>query len=137
MKEIIIIAGENKFNVAWLRSCLRDEGYSSIFCETVEEIIEELETLPTCGVYVPLVLIESEILKNISDEVLNRLRECAPEFPFILLDEENVPETNEWICLKRAKFEWEGNPLTKVLEGAGVEPTCATASSNQERERDK
>ena len=127
MKEIIIIAGENKFNVAWLRSCLREEGYSSIFCETVEEIIEELETLPTCGVYVPLVLIESEILKNISDEVLNRLRECAPEVPFILLDEENVLETNEWICLKRAKFEWEGNPLTKVLEGAGVELTCGQA----------
>jgi hypothetical protein len=83
------------------------------------------------------VLIESEILKNISDEVLNRLRECAPEVPFILLDEENVLETNEWICLKRAKFEWEGNPLTKVLKEAGVEPTCATASSNQERERDK
>lgn len=121
MKEIIIIAGENKFNVAWLRSCLRDEGYSSILCETVKEVIEELETLPTCGVYVLLVLIESEILKNISDEVLKRLRECAPEFPFILLDEENVPETNEWLCLKRAKFEREGNPLTKVLEGAGVE----------------
>jgi len=127
MKEIIIIAGENKFNVAWLRSCLRDESYSSISCETVEEIIEELKTLPTCGVYVPLVLIEPEILKNISDEVLNRLRECAPEFPFILLDEENVPETNGWICLKRAKFEWEGNPLTKVLEGAGVELTCGQA----------
>ena len=127
MREIIIIAGENKFNVAWLRSCLRDEGYSSIFCETVEEIIEELETLPTCGVYVPLVIIEPEILKNISDEVLNRLRACAPEFPFVLLDEENVPQANEWICLKRAKFELEGNPLTKVLEGAGIELTCGQA----------
>jgi len=134
---MIIVAGENMFNVAWLRSCLREEGYSSIFCETAEGIIEELETLPTCGVHVPLVLIESEILKNISDEVLNQLRECAPEFPFILLDEENVPETNEWICVKRAKFEWDGNPLTKVLEGAGVELTCATAGSNQEREKDK
>ena len=124
MKEIIIIAGENKFNVAWLRSCLRDEGYSSILCETVKEIIEELETLPTCGVYVLLVLIESEILKNISDEVLNRLRECKPEVPFIMLDEENLPETNELICANRAKFEWDGNPLTKVLEGVGVELTC-------------
>jgi len=137
MKEIIIIAGENKFNVAWLRSCLRDEGYSSIFCETVEEIIEELETLPTCGVHIPLALIESEILKKINDELINRLRECKPEVPFIVLDEENLPETNELICANRAKFEWDGNPLTKVLEGAGVELTCATASSNQGRERDK
>ena len=124
MKEIIIIAGENKFNVAWLRSCLRDEGYSSILCETVKEIVEELETLPTCGVYVLLVLIESEILKNISDEQINRLSECALEVPFILLDEEHPPETIEWICTHRAKFEREGNPLAKVLEGAGVELTC-------------
>ncbi|HUU18751.1 MAG TPA: hypothetical protein VMW72_16495 [Sedimentisphaerales bacterium] len=137
MKEMIIVAGENTFNVAWLKHCLKERHYSSILCETVEEIIEELETLPTCGVYVPLVLIESEILKNISDELINRLRECKPEVPFILLDEENLPETNELICANRAKFEWDGNPLTKVLEGAGVESTCATASSNQGRERDK
>ncbi|MCK4819224.1 hypothetical protein KA005_25855 [bacterium] len=137
MKEMIIIAGENTFNVAWLKHCLKGEHYSSILCETVEEIIEELETLPTCGVHIPLALIESEILKNTSDELINRLRECKPEVPFILLDEENLPETNELICANRAKFEWNGNPLTKVLEGAGVELTCTTASSNQGRERDK
>jgi len=137
MKEMIIVAGENTFNVAWLKHCLKDGHYSSIVCETVEEIIEELETLPTCGVHVPLVIIESEILKNISDELINRLRECKPEVPFILLDEENLPETNELICANRAKFEWDGNPLTKVLEGAGVELTCATAGSNQGQERNK
>ena len=137
MKEIIIIAGENTFNVAWLKHCLQDGHYNSILCETVEEIIEELETLPTCGVHVPLVIIESEILKNISDELINRLRGCAPEVPFTLLDEENLPETNERICANRAKFEWEGNPLTKVLEGAGIELTCAPASNKQGRERDK
>ncbi len=137
MKEIIIIAGENTFNVAWLKHCLKDGHYNSILCETAEEIIEELQTLPTCGVHVPLVIIESEILKNISDELVNRLRECKPEVPFIVLDEENLLQTNELICANRAKFEWDGNPLTKVLEGAGVELTCATASSNQERQRDK
>ncbi len=137
MKEIIIIAGENTFNVAWLKHCLKDGHYNSILCETAEEIIEELQTLPTCGVHVPLVIIESEILKNISDELVNRLRECEPEVPFIVLDEENLLQTNELICANRAKLEWDGNPLTKVLEGAGVEPNCATASSNQERQRDK
>ena len=121
---MIIVAGENTLNVTWLRSCLREEGYSSIFCETVEEIIEELETLPTCGVYVPLVLIESEILKNISDELVNQLTKCALEVPFILLNEENSLETFEPMCAHRAKFEWEGNPLAKVLEEAGVELTC-------------
>jgi len=137
MKEMIIVAGENTFNVAWLKHCLQDGHYNSILCETAEEIIEELETLPTCGVHVPLVIIESEILKNIGDKLINLLRECKPEVPFIVLDEENSPETNELICTNRAKFEWNGNPLTKVLEGAGVELTCATAGSNQERERDK
>lgn len=121
---MIIVAGENTLNVTWLRSCLREEGYSSILCETAEEIIEELEILPTCGVYVPLVLIESEILKNISDELISWLSECAPEVPFILLNEENSLETFEPMCAQRAKFEWEGNPLAKVLEGVGVELTC-------------
>jgi len=134
MKEMIIVAGENTFNVAWLKRCLKDGHYNSILCETTEEIIEELETLPTCGVHVPLVIIESEILKNISDELINRLRECKPEVPFILLDEENLLQTNELICANRAKFEWDGNPLTMVLEGAGVELTYATAGSNQGRE---
>jgi len=137
MKEMVIVAGKNTFNVAWLKHCLKDGHYSSILCETVEEIIEELETLPTCRVHIPLVLIESEILKNTSNEMINRLRECKPEVPFIVLDEENLPQTNELICANRAKFEWNGNPLTKVLEGAGVGTTCATASNNQSRERDK
>ncbi len=137
MKEIIIIAGENRFKVAWLRQCLKEEHHRSILCETVEEIIEELETLPTCGVYVPLVLIESEILKNISDELVNQLSKCAPEVPFMMLDEEDSPETIEYICAHRVKFEREGNPLTKVLEGAGIELTCAPASNKQGREMDK
>lgn len=125
MKEMIIVAGENRFDVAWLIRCLRDEGYSSISCETAEEVIEELGTLPTCGVFVPLVVIEPTILKNISNDVVNQLSECAPEVPFILLDEENSPEAFELICANRAKFEWEGNPLAKTLEEAGVAVTCS------------
>jgi len=124
MKEMIIVAGENKFDVAWLRHCLRNEGYSSIPCETVEKVIEELRTLPTCGVNVPLVVIEPTILKNVSNDVVNQLSECAPEVPFILLDEENSPEAFELICANRAKFEWEGNPLAKTRKGAGVEGAC-------------
>ena len=124
MKEMVIVAGENRFDVAWLIRCLRDEGYSSISCETAEEIIEELGTLQTCGVFVPLVVIEQGILRNISNDVFNQLSECAPEVPFILLDQENSPETFELICAHRAKFEWEANPLAKTLEEAGVEVTC-------------
>ena len=124
MKEKITVAGESNFGVAWLRHCLRNECYSSIPCETAEEIIEELSVLPTCDVYVSLVIIEPAILKRISNQVVTRLSECAPEILFILLDQENSPEAFELICANRAKFEWEGNPLAKTLERAGVEVTC-------------
>lgn len=125
MKEMIVVAGENRFDVAWLIRCLRDEGYSSIPCETMEEVVEELNTLPNCGVNVPLVVIQPKILRNISEDVVNRLSECAPDVPFILLDQENSPpEAFEQICANRVKFEWEGNPLAKTLEVAGVEVTC-------------
>ncbi len=124
MKEVIIVAGENKLDVAWLRHCLRDEGYDSILCETVEEIIEELGTFRSCEVSVLLVVIAPTILKNISDDVINRLSKCGPEVPFILFEKENSPEEFERICANRAKFDWEGNPLAKTLEGAGVEVGC-------------
>ncbi|MFZ2147992.1 MAG: hypothetical protein WAV28_12290 [Sedimentisphaerales bacterium] len=124
MKEAIIVAGENKFDAAWLRHCLGNEGYNSILCETVEEIIEELGTLRSCDVSVPLVVIAPTILKNIRDNVVNRLSKCAPEVPFILLEKENLPEAFERICANRVKFKWEGNPLAKTLEAAGVEVTC-------------
>jgi len=107
-----------------VRHCLRDEGYNSISCETVEEIIEELGTFLTCDVSVPLVVIEPTILNNISNDVVNRLSKCAPGIPFILLDQESSPEAFKRICTNRAKFEREGNPLAKTLEGAGVEVSC-------------
>jgi response regulator RpfG family c-di-GMP phosphodiesterase len=124
MKEMIIVADENRFDVAWLIRCLRDEGYSSIPCETMEEAVKELNTLPNCGVNVPLVVIQPGILRNISEDVVNRLSECAPEVPFILLDQENSPETFERICANRVQFEWEGNPLAKTLQCACVELAC-------------
>lgn len=123
MKEMIVIAGENSFNVAWLRQCLREEGYSSVPCETAEEIIEELDTLPSCGVYVPVVVVELEILKDINDDLVSRLSKCATEVPFVPLDGGGPLETFERICEHRAKFERDGNPLAKVLEEAGVEAT--------------
>lgn len=124
MKEMVLIASENSFNVTWLRQCLRDEGYSSVPCETAEEIIEELNTLPRCGVYVPVVVVEPEILKNISDDIVTRLSKCATDVPFVPLDGGGSLETFERICAHRAKFERDGNPLAKVLEEAGIEATC-------------
>ncbi len=124
MKEIVIVAGKDMFSVTWLRGCLRDKGYSSIQCETAEEVIKELRTLTTSGVSVQLVIIEPTILENISDDMVGRLSECAPEVPFILLNETDSPEIFELICAHRAKFEWEGNPLAKTLEGIGVKVTC-------------
>ena len=125
MKEIIIVAGECSFDIVWLRGCLAGRGYSAIQCETAEEVIGELRTLPARGVNVQLVIIKPTMLENIDDDVVNHLSECAPEVPFILLDKTDSPEIFERICAHRVKFEWETHPLAKTLEGAGIEVSCS------------
>jgi len=128
MKEVIIIAGENKLDIERLRDCLREEGYSSTACEMAEEIIEELGIMPICSVHVPLVVIEPAILKDISDDLVERLSECAPDVPFTLLAgadlEADVAEKFELICAHREQFKPESNRLTDVLKEAGVAVTC-------------
>ena len=123
MKEIIIVAGECSFDIVWLRGCLGDRGYSSIQCETAEEVIGELLTLRANDVNVQLVVIKPTMFENIDDDIVNRLSECASEVPFILLDEDETdsPEIFERICANRTKFEWETHPLAKTLDGAGIE----------------
>ena len=72
----------------------------------------------------PLVVFQPEVLRNLSSDVIGHLSKCEPEVPFVLLDQENSPEAFEHICAERVKFEWEGNPLAKTLQGAGVEVAC-------------
>ena len=84
MKEIIVVAGKSISDVCWLRRCLRINGYHSIPCNSAEKIIEELEILPTCGAKVSLVIIEPDILSNISNDLLTRLTDFALEVPFVL-----------------------------------------------------
>ena len=128
MKEVIIVAGENRFEIERLRDCLKEEGYSSIACETVEEIIEELGIMPICSVHVPLVVIEPVILEDISDDLVDRLSECALDVPFTLLAgtdlSTDVTEKFELICAHRAQFKLESNRLTNILKEAGVAITC-------------
>ena len=128
MKEVIIIAGENKFDIERLRDRLREEGYSSTACEMAEEIIEELDIMPICSVHVPLVVIEPGILKDISDDLVDRLSECAPDVPFTLLAgadlAADLAEKFELICAHREQFKPESNRLTDVLKEAGVAVTC-------------
>ena len=128
MKEVIIVAGENRLDVERLRDRLREEGYNSTACEMAEEIIEELDIMPICSVHVPLVVIEPAILKDISDDLVERLSECAPDVPFTLLAgvdlEGDLAEKFEQICAHREQFKPESNRLTDVLKEAGVAVTC-------------
>lgn len=128
MKEVIIVAGENRLDVEQLRDCLREEGYSSTACEMAEEIIEELDIMLFCSVEVPLVVIEPTILKDISDDLVERLSECAPDVPFTLLSgadlAADLAEKFELICAHREQFKPESNRLTDVLKEAGVTVTC-------------
>lgn len=128
VKEVIIVAGENRFDVERLRDRLREEDYSSTACETAEEIIEELDIMLLCSVHVPLVVIEPAILKGISDDLVDRLSECEPDVPFTLLAgadlAADVAEKFERICARRAQFKLESNRLTNILKEAGVAVTC-------------
>lgn len=130
MKEIIIVAGKSKSEVCWLRHCLREKGYNSIPCKSAEQIIEEIQILPTCGATVPLVIIEPEILSEISDDLIAGLSDLALDVPFLLANEEglqaDLAEIFERICEYRSVFKWEQNPeLADVLKESGIEVTSS------------
>ena len=130
MKEIIIVAGKTKADVCWLRHCLREKGYNSIPCKSAEQIIEEMEILPTCDATVPLVVIEPEILRDVNDDLIARLNDFALDVPFLLANEEEVQadlaEIFERIGEYRTVFKQEQNPeLADVLRESGVEVTCS------------
>ncbi len=129
MKAIIIVAGKSKGGVCRLRHCLREKGYNSIPSKSAEQLIEEMEVLPTCDATVPLVIIDPEILSDISDDLIARLSDFALDVPFLLCNEEEVQadlaEIFDKICEYRTAFKQEQNPeLADVLKDAGVEVTC-------------
>ncbi len=130
MKEIIIVAGKRKSDVCRIRQCLREHNYNSIPCKSVEQIFEEIEILQTCDATVPLVIVEQEILSDISDDLLARLSDFALDVPFLLYNEEKVqPDSTEIfdkICEYRIVFNQELNPeLADVLKESGVEIACS------------
>ena len=129
MKEIIIVAGKSKGNVCRLRHCLRGKGYNSIPCKSAEQIIEEMEILPTCDATVPLVIIEPEILRDISDDVIAKLSDFSLDVPFLLANKEvqtDLAEIFERICEYRTVLKQEQNPeLVDVLKESGVEIACS------------
>ena len=84
MEEIIIIAGKSKSDVCCLRRCLREKDYKSISCKSAEQIVEEIEILPTCDAMVPLVIIQPEILSDTSNDVITKLINLALDVPFLL-----------------------------------------------------
>lgn len=130
MKEIIIVAGKTKGDVCRLRHCLKEKGYSSIPCKSAEQILEELKILPTCDAKVSLMIIEPEILRNISDDSIARLNDFPLDIPFLLVSKQEVQvelaEIFNRICEYRTVFKQEQNPeLTSVLTKSGIKVTCS------------
>jgi len=127
MKEVILVAGENKLDIGWLRRCLREQGYESIPCKTPEALIEELKILPTCGASVPLAVIQPAMLDGAPRELLARLSRCTPHVPFIALagQDSSLPITRAFqqVCSGRVPFDAKENPLAEVLSEAGVQLT--------------
>jgi len=126
MNEVIIVAGENKVDVSWVRHCLWEQGYNSLPCKSVEQIIEELEVLPDCDAHVPLVIIDPRILTDVDTDMIARLSDCYLDVPILNIggemDECDEPaDLFEQICEHRTRFTYRQNPqLADVLESAGV-----------------
>ena len=124
-RQVIIVADKNKLRAGELRPCLSQQKLSLVLCDTAEEIIELLNLLPLCGARVSLVVIEPEILKDATEELVTTLSECAPEIPFTLSPETNltadIAEKFEQISLHRGQLKQEENWLTDVLKEVGVE----------------
>jgi hypothetical protein len=130
MEEVIIVAGEDKAKVCRLRRRLREHGYNSVPCRSAEQIVYEMDILPTCDACVPLVVVAPAILRDADDDLIARLSDCAPNVPILLFDRTNVPddlaEAFAKICEYRTQFRREQNPtLAKVLNDAGVEMACS------------
>lgn len=129
MKEIIIVAGNSKADVYRLRYRLRAGNYNSIPCKSAEQILEELEILPTCDAFVPLVVMAPDILRDISEDIICRLTTCTPSIPFLLLNETDtetdLTERFERISENRVQFGRHQNlELADILKGSGVEIIC-------------
>ena len=130
MKETIIVAGKNKVDVCRLRHCLKENGYDSIPCGSAEQIVEEMEILPTCDAGVTLVVIGPEIMEIIGDDLISRLSNFALDVPFLLSGgkktQADLIEIFEKICEYRTQFRQEQNPeLAKALMDSGVEVVCS------------
>lgn len=130
MEEIIIVAGKSKSDVYSLRRCLREKDYNSISCNSAEKIIEEIEILPTCDATVSLVIMEPEILRDISNDVIAKLTDIALDVPFLLANKQeaqsDLVEIFDNICEYRIAFKEEQNPeLAEVFREIGVEVACS------------
>lgn len=124
-RQVIIIADKNKLRAGELRPCMGQQELSLVPCETAEEIIELLDLLPLCGARVSLVVIEPEILKDATEDLVTTLSKCAPDVPFTLLPDvdltADVAEKFEQICSHRGQLKPDENWLTDVLKKVGVE----------------
>jgi hypothetical protein len=95
----------------------------------MENVIEELEILPTCDASVPLVIIGPEIMGEAKDHVIAKLSDLALDVPFLLANQDNVPadraKTFRKVCEYRTEFRQEQYPeLANVLRESGHEVTC-------------
>ena len=121
MNEIIIVAGENKIDVCRVRHRLWEQGYNSLPCKSVEQILEELEVLPACDAHVPLLVIDPGILSDIDSDLIDILSDCYLDVPILPFGIEGPVDLFKQICKHRTRFNRRQNPvLAHILVSAGV-----------------
>lgn len=125
MQEMILVAGNDKKEVCWIRHCLREKGYSSIPCKTAKQLTQEMQILPTCGVTILLVLIDDYILNEVKNNLIQKLGRLLLDVPFIPFNGElsiHSVEKLSSICSCRKVFKQDQYPeLADILIESEVE----------------
>lgn len=104
MKKIILIAGKDRHRVFMMRRYLRNMGYDSIPCISINKLMEELNVLPTCGFHISQVIIEPDLLPIIDTDLVNQLCNYFPEVPFVFTDSDDLDaQSQEFVQKMRAK----------------------------------
>ena len=118
MKDMVLIAGHDRFEVGLIRRCLRKSGYDSIPCRTMGMLVEEMNVLPTCRTNIALVIIDPVLLCAASADLLDLLSNCAMDVPIMLMgkaEQEEAQERYERICGDRVVFNQEEHILGEIL----------------------
>jgi len=106
-KKIIVVVSQDVDIAGYIRHILREEGFDTIACGTITNMIEKLDELPKKERSFAALIIDPVLLKRMSDNLKKQLSECVPKVPLLPLHkniEAQTKETFKEICQNRAQL---------------------------------